>query len=67
MTETIKTPVRAAARASDGECERLQKLVAELVEKNQALRFKVAMLERKARRAQAALDEASVVYRFLVP
>jgi len=51
----------------ESENERLQKLVTDLVEKNQALRFKVRALERKARKTQTALEDASEVYRFLAP
>lgn len=67
MTRVKEAPARAAAQAPDEEHKRLQKLVAELVEKNQALRFEVQALRRKAGQAEKALDEACAVYRFLVP
>lgn len=47
MQETMETPARVAAQTPEDESERLKKLVAELVEKNQTLRFEVAALKRK--------------------
>jgi hypothetical protein len=67
MTENLEKAGRAAAQEPEDESARLKTLVAELVEKNQALRFKVRTLERKARKTQTALEDASEVYRFLVP
>lgn len=67
MTETMEAPAQAAVRAPEDERERLQQLVAELVEKNQTLRFEVQTLRRKAGQAEKALNEACSVYRFLVP
>jgi hypothetical protein len=46
---------------------RLMTLVAELLETNQELRFKVTELEQKSKRTANALADASAVYRMLVP
>ena len=44
---------------------RLLKLVGELLQANQDLRFKVAALERDAKRTERALADASAVYGLL--
>jgi hypothetical protein len=54
MKEKIETPAQAAVQAPDDESARLKKLVAELVEKNQALRFEVAALKKTGTGAEAA-------------
>ncbi|HTB96114.1 MAG TPA: hypothetical protein VK716_03835 [Terracidiphilus sp.] len=47
--------------------ERLQALVGELLNENQELRFKMHLIERKAKALAGAVEESSGVYGLLLP
>lgn len=69
MAQTMQTPAEARDErlALAARNDRLQALVGELVQTNEELRLKLALIEAKAERTARALGEASAIYGLLVP
>ncbi len=67
QVENLNGSAPEVSTALEAKNERLLGLVGELLNENQELRFKVHLLERKARNMAGAVEDSAGVYGLLLP